>query len=377
MIALSAASGWLAWHGPMWVGLAVLPLLLWCFVSTRAGAFGIALAYYIPTEWALYSTLNSYFHGENPAIAALSVFSLVLVLSAPWALLWRRRPAPWRVAALLLILTVPPVGLLHLWSPLFGLAAWLPGFGLAGLLIFGCGLACLARWPAAAASGLAAFVVLAHVLETPVSAPEGWRAFDTRLASGGYNNQAPVITDLEQHQRIIAMIDTASRGADRVLVWPETYLVEADDRRMSFFDRHWAELAGEGKTVLAGYVTAEPGAPRANILAARGSSSFDWVQRFPAAGSMWRPWDAANHYPMRLGGAQTQVIDGRKTTLAVCYEAALLWPLLRSQFDGATAYIASGNLSWGRAADLSRQGRAVVHAWARLAGLPYVVAINE
>ena len=82
---------------------------------------------------------------------------------------------------------------------------------------------------------------------------------------------------------------------------------------------------------------------------------------------------------IRSGGRSAEVahVGGLRTTIAICFEAGLMWPLLASQLAQPEAYIAVGNLSWGRTTNLNRQGRAAAAAWARLAGLPAVIAINN
>lgn len=172
------------------------------------------------------------------------------------------------------------------------------------------------------------------------------------------------------------MIADAQAGSARVVVYPELHLGSVADPSLGFFNRQWAQLAGQGKTIVTGLaVMAEDG--NANLLAGYGAAPFQWRQRIPAPAAMWRPWDASRNYPMRWGGGQVAHVAGLRTTIAICFEAGLLWPLVASEFGRPEAYIAVGNLSWGRATNLNRQGRAAAAAWARLAGLPVIIAVNN
>ena len=245
------------------------------------------------------------------------------------------------------------------------------------LLVFTAMLATLRYWPRMVAAAAVAAAGLAHAAYVSQAAPPGWVAVDTATVSEGY--AAPASTtadDMQQFQLIEQMIQKAQDSEASVMVWPESHLGGVLRPALDFFSSEWAQLTREGKTVVAGFSTKIDGR-NINAVGGYGASPFLWEQRFPAMGAMWRPWDAGHNFPMRLGAPYLQKIDGRWTTIAGWFEAGILWPLVASQLQGPQAYIAVGNLSWGRSTNLNRQGRLAVAAWARLTNLPHLVAINN
>lgn len=366
-----------AWYGPGWIGLAPLAFVCWLYAPNRPTAFLTGAAYYAVAYACLPATLDGFFHGGWVGLGYAAVGVLAAALAGLWGILWSPKPSWWRPSTLLALLTLPPFGLAHVWSPLFGLAAWFPGFGIAAFAIFAIALTLVRRQAFAAGALVGVAALAAHAAQTPPGAPAGWVARDTRIATEGYAQAATSVADeMRQLATVENMIADAQEGAARVVVYPELHLGGVADPTLGFFSNQWGQLAAHGKTIIAGLGVVLDGT-NANLIAGYGASPFQWRQRIPALGAMWRPWDRARHYPMRLTGAQVVPIDGRRTAIAICFEAGLLWPLLASQTEQPQAYIAVGNLSWGRATNLNRQGRAAVAAWSRLVGLPYIVAINN
>lgn len=377
LIGTAAIGAFLAWYGPGWIGLAPIAFVCWLLAPARCTAFFVGGAYYAVTYACLPATLVGFFHGQGVLLGYLAVGALAACLATVWAVLWSAAPSWWRPGALLLLLTIPPLGLAHLWSPLLGLAAWFPGWGAAALVVFAAALTLLRDWPRVTVVlvGLAAFV--SHASSGEPGSPPGWVARDTEVTTAGLGQSTPGgMNDVRQLVEVDAMIEDAQTSGARVLVYPELHLGEVADPTLGFFGAQWRGLAGAGKTVVVG-LGSQLDDMNVNLVAGYGASAFQWRQRVPALGAMWRPWDQQTHYQMRLGGAQVAEIDGHRTAIAICFEAGLLWPLLASQLARPQAYIALGNLSWGRPTNLNRQGRAAVGAWARLAGLPYLVAINN
>ena len=377
LVMLTLAAAWLAWYGPALVGMAPVALLCWLYARTRWTAFAIGFAYYGVTYACLPGTMDGFFHGARPVQSYALVAVLAALFALVWAMLWGRDRAWWRSIVLLVVLTVPPLGLAHLWNPLFGVSAWFPGTGLLGLVVFTGMLATLRYWPRMVAAAAVAAAGLAHAAYVSQAAPPGWVAVDTATVSEGYAASASTTADdMQQFQLIEQMIQKAQDSEASVMVWPESHLGGVLRPALDFFSSEWAQLTREGKTVVAGFSTKIDGR-NINAVGGYGASPFLWEQRFPAMGAMWRPWDAGHNFPMRLGAPYLQKIDGRWTTIAVCFEAGILWPLVASQLHGPQAYIAVGNLSWGRSTNLNRQGRLAVAAWARLTNLPHLVAINN
>ncbi|MNY70684.1 Carbon-nitrogen hydrolase [compost metagenome] len=60
----------------------------------------------------------------------------------------------------------------------------------------------------------------------------------------------------------------------------------------------------------------------------------------------------------------------------ICYEQLLLWPMLQSMLYSPAVIVATGNGWWTRGTSIVAIQKASVTAWAKLFGLPVVMAFN-
>jgi apolipoprotein N-acyltransferase len=100
----------------------------------------------------------------------------------------------------------------------------------------------------------------------------------------------------------------------------------------------------------------------------------------PVPVSMWQPWLA---WTGQGGGARASFfgnpvveVAGRRVAPLICYEQLLVWPVLQSMLYSPDVVVAIGNDWWTADTSILAIQRASTQAWARLFGLPLVLAFN-
>jgi hypothetical protein len=95
---------------------------------------------------------------------------------------------------------------------------------------------------------------------------------------------------------------------------------------------------------------------------------------------MWQPWlswigqgDSARAH---LFANPIVTSQGRRIAPLICYEQLLIWPVLQSMLHGPDMIVATGNGWWTAGTSIVGIQRANAEAWARLFGVPLVMAFN-
>ena len=103
-------------------------------------------------------------------------------------------------------------------------------------------------------------------------------------------------------------------------------------------------------------------------------------ERMPVPVSMWQPWLALTG---EAGGARAHLFEGPVVETAglrvaplICYEQLLIWPVLQSALSSPDVIVAISNDWWTEGTSVAAIQRASAEAWARLFGLPLVMAFN-
>jgi hypothetical protein len=155
--------------------------------SSRGGAAGVALAYYGVASFPVAQVSSGYFGHASPAVGVLLWISATMILAVPWTILWHpdSQQVLWRLPAALLVVALPPIGIMGWASPLTAGGALLPGLGWYGVLLIV--LACTAigarKWRAAAAIAVAS--LLANLsYEGPRILHASWVGVNTEFGGG-------------------------------------------------------------------------------------------------------------------------------------------------------------------------------------------------
>ena len=105
-----------------------------------------------------------------------------------------------------------------------------------------------------------------------------------------------------------------------------------------------------------------------------------YLERMPVPGSMWQPWLdlTADGGGARAHFFANPVVElaGLRVAPLICYEQLLIWPVLQSALHSPDVIVATGNGWWTEGTNIVAIQKAAAVAWARLFGLPLVMAYN-
>ena len=289
--ALACFVGVVAWSGHiLTIPLALLLLVLLSTAMTRRVALTTSVAYYAGATWQILPGAATFFgHHANP-VQVLSLWaSASLLLAAPWAILWspRRASRLWRMPLALVLLAIPPLGVIGCASPLVAAGLLFPGtawFGLA-LTALVCGL--LSSYPALGLALALVFATPAHLFYRSEPAPPDWRAESTRFGGVGLDTPTP----LADYQAAQSIQQIALRSDARVILFPETVVTNWNPGTDLFWKPTIDTLREQGKTMLVGAnVFDSTSRHYFNSIVMRGAEQHpDLVQRVPIPVAMWIP----------------------------------------------------------------------------------------
>ncbi|WP_026622786.1 hypothetical protein M728_005371 (plasmid) [Ensifer sp. WSM1721] len=392
LVALAIIVGAVAWSGVVLaLPVAMVFPALWALSPSRTVASLVSAGYFLAASRGLPQGVANFYAADLwPGLllwlAASAAF--VAVHAAAWAKGsgWGRqeegregrvhpeRGRALRYFAATMVMTLPPFGITGWAQPITAAGVLFPDWGWFGLLAAAAGLAMMTSryWPAAAVA-LMSFWFSSAANWTALSLAQGWKGVDLELGQSLGRD-----TSFERHRVLIA---TAIRNAGdgiRFIVLPESAL--------GFWtptvERLWKEaLRGHDITVIAGAAVLEP-AGYDNVLVAISAerSQILYRERMPVPVSMWQPW---KDWTGEGGGASAHLFanpvfedDGIRVAPLICYEQLLVWPALQSMLGSPDILVATGNGWWTTGTSIVAIQRASAIAWAKLFGLPLVLAFN-
>ncbi len=400
--------------------------------GSRRSAFRNASAYYSAGLWPMVPGLQRYLGHSSPLLIAILIWSgSSILLSVPWTLAWtshRHSQYWWRVLMASLAGIVPPLGLIGFISPLVSAGYLFPGTGWFGLaataLLPGIVLALGYSGASSARIGLGTAVtavvtmgIYAHAfIAGPLAAPARWEAVNTN-----FGDLSRPFQDFSAAQWI--QEDIAASHA-RVVIFPEFVVPVWTDATKAFWGQTLLTCRARGLTlaigaglprgssttgrndvdlvksydftaaiqVLQANDTPSPQAvpferrpddpiskrPAAydNTLLVLGAESSTFYQRVPVPIGMWQPL-SNNGVPLRLAGTGVVKIDGQRVAVLICYEQILTYPILASMLQHPTVLVGISNTFWFDGTPIPRYQASAVRAWARLFGVPYLLAVNS
>nr|WP_246670438.1 conjugal transfer protein TraB [Agrobacterium deltaense]ASK48570.1 conjugal transfer protein TraB [Agrobacterium deltaense] len=382
LILLSIVVGAVGWSGEvLLLPTTMLFPLLWAQSPSRLVAGAVSAGYFLAASRGLPQGVANFYAADFwPGLL------LWLAASASFvglhAALWTRLPGrgalgwgkPVRYLAAALLTGLPPFGITGWAHPLTAAGVLFPGWGWWGLTAAAAGLlAMVTRYRPAAAIGLGGIWLWSAATWTQPVLPEGWRGVDLE-----YGQTLGRDGSLEYHSGLIATVRKAAGKGTRVVVLPESAL--------GFWTptvaRLWQEgLRGADVTVIAGAAVIDPGGyDNVMVAVSAGAASILYRERMPVPVSMWQPW---LRWTGQGGGAQAHffgnpVVDVGGTRIAplICYEQLILWPVLQSMLHSPGVIVATGNGWWTEGTSIVAIQKASVTAWAKLFGLPVVMAFN-
>lgn len=372
----AALVGGVAWSGdPLTLPFALAFPALWAWSPSRLIAALVSAGYFLAASRGLPQGVVNYYASDlwpGLLLWIIASLSFVCVHAAMWT-----RQRGWgravRYLVTVVLMGLPPFGIVGWAHPLTAAGVLFPGWawwGLAGTLV---GLTMMASrfWPAAVIS-LGVFWWTAVIWTHPVP-PTGWRGVDLALGQRLGRDGS-----LDHHRELIAMVRREAGEEDRIIVLPESAL----GLWTPTIERLWrAGLEGSDITIIAGAAMVDAKAyDNVMVAIAAESAQVLYRERMPVPFSMWQPWLA---WTDEGGGARAHFfanpvaeLSGQKIALLICYEQLIFWPVLQSMLHSPEIIIATGNSWWTAGTSIAAIQRANAASWARLFGVPLVVAFN-
>lgn len=386
--AVSFLCGYAAWSG----SVALLPLswgfvILWALSQTRVSAFIVALMYYLAASRGMPEGAALFFSDPSEVpVYAIGVLLWLLsgsTLASVWALSWGRRHIWARAIVALVIVSVPPIGIIGWANPITAAGALFPGWGWGGLALSFVCMAALAhcmvaqvqRRAAIAASLLLSVCCASYVAHAGSDLLPTSNAIAINTAVGQstdpYSQVRATRALAKQMRRTVA---AGNVGAFYIL--PESVGGDWSLNR-PYWDKV-EEIAREKKAVvLVGGWMPLPGGRYQNAMFSVGASVDHQInQRVPIPVSMWKPFFKDGAEPELFASGVTK-ISGENAASLVCYEQLLVWPVLVSMYHSPTLLLSTSNTWWAKNTDVPVIQEQITRAWARLFGLPFIFATNK
>lgn len=374
----SGAVGFIAWSGQA----SALPLsaafpLIWSLAPRRHCAAAVSTAYFLAASRGLPQGVAAFYQSDLwPGLilwiaASTGFVSVHTILWTPHAG-WRRAL---RYLAAILLMAVPPFGIVGWAHPITAAGILFPGWGWGGLVSMAAGLVIMSTrcWPAAAFAFAGLWLGPAALATDREDWPKSWQAVDLQLGSSLGRDGS-----LSRHRDLAATVFDQHVSGRSIVVLPESAL----GLWTSSVDRLWRQqLSGTGLTVVAGaaMINAE-GYDNILVRISAESSEILYRERMPVPGSMWQPWlpligkgsGARAHF---FANPVAEVLGYRVAPL-ICYEQLIVWPVLQSMLHDPDLIVAVGNGWWTKGTSIVSIQRASAEAWARLFGKPLVMSFN-
>ena len=335
---------------------------------------GIAITFNLVAGFGLLPGIHTL---SNDLITALSAWVIpALLLSVPFALV---RTMPWTgVMAALVLMTLPPLGIIGLPSPLIVAGAILPGAGFAGLALIlvlfqllyslsvqkqvGAGLML-------ALVGISSYGGIGGTVSQPAPRFVG---IDMRL-NHSLSADPDYIADYHSQGRIPEVLKN-TKASTAIPLFPEAMagrLTDTAQARLRSF------AAAANREFIAGGEEFTDSGQYNNVLAHVSAGNIDilYRQRMPAPWFMWRG-GMDGFFKADLTRPGTFVFDEINVGALICYEIALPLLIFQTHWNEPDMVLVASNLWWGRETNLPDVVRLHIAAWSRLFDVPYVSAMN-
>lgn len=373
----SAATGYVAWSGnALALPAAIAFPALWSMARSRRTAGLVSAAYFLAASRGLPLGVASFYQSDIwPGLLLWLVASSGFVFVH--AVLWSCRPGAWRAlryTIAMVLMAVPPFGIVGWAHPVTGAGILFPGWGWAGLAAVTAGLAIMTmRFRPAAAMTLVGFWLWSAAFWTAPEIARNWQGVDLQLG-----NSLGRDTSLARHRDLVATLRSQRRPDVAIMLLPESAL--------GFWtpsvEHLWRQqLAGTDVSLIAGTAVIDAqGYDNVLVRVSATESEILYRERMPVPGSMWQPWLSLIGRP---GGARAHFfanpvvsVSGKRVAPLICYEQLIIWPLLQSMLHDPDLVIAVGNDWWTKGTSTTAIQRASTQAWARLFDKTLVMSFN-
>ena len=374
LFAAAAALGAAGWSGVSSLNACALLYPFIYLQSSRRLDSLTAIFYYAAATWSVLPASNQFFRGGlvGPLVIWLG---LIAFSSAPWLALYNQQFLPLSALASLMLLAIPPLGLVTLAHPIVVVGAWFPGtrwFGL-GLPLLLIGSYRYLRAPFTLAILLASSMLVHTRFHRPANESD---IVPISTALGGAYN-APTIPDTEATE--IALQGMVLSHPDSLVLLPESVIPGWNTVREARWAQTFSRLKQQHTGLLLGTTIPIPNTEaNRNVLLSRGDTEhLSYVQRVPIPLGMWHPGDDRTGFPLGLKYPATIRVKNRRAAVLMCYEQFLVWPALQSLACNPDMLLAPSNLYWAKGTRIPRIQHVAAQNWADLWAIPLYEARNR
>lgn len=377
-LVLAGTCGWIAMNTvPEALLLLLIAPLFWATARNRWWAGAAVAVFVMAAGWSVVPAVPVYFAGEVlPAVGVLALAMVGIVNALPWTLLWSTQGRGWRALAALVLVTIPPLGLLGWASPLnaAGLVAP-PGSGWLGLALTVIILMLIVHY-----RRLAQALIPMTLLATAGLLALGWtpQPQESERAAGRDLNlpALPVMNARAVVERQQLLLHAVQDVTAEIWVLPESIAGE-----WSFAEPLWRQYQDEMKTKeQGGWVGAllyKDDQRYANGMIGLGVfEGMVYRQRFPIPWAMWRPFMKSGA-EAHMGDDSVLVTAQGRIGFLVCYEQLIVAPILQTLWARPDMVLAPTNAWWAATPQIQNMQRATLKSWSRLFATPIVTALNS
>jgi apolipoprotein N-acyltransferase len=381
--ALAALIAYIAWFDETTIWLLTLLPTVFLAGSSRRWAFISAMSYYLMFGRDIPEIVATFF-GEGYAILGWALWiAHGVLISLPWAIIsvhssWLR--FCYATSLSLMLLTIPPLGLVHWASPLLS-AGLFPAQGymafvLALLLmclptsLYIIGRKLLAAW---AIGAFACISMMTQGIQSKPT-PPNWVGINTKIGAFNYMNPEKTVENLMTTMREVEM--EINRGS-KVIVLPESILGPWRSS-LSVGMAYGISLAKErGAIIVLGTDLPVPGGGYVNGLITKGKTETMLTgARVPIPIGTWMPW-RTNGALSNIWASDRVEIEDVSAAVSICYEDMILWPH-RFLFSGeAEVMLATANQWSIRSESAIRAQKLSRLLLAKIGGVSVVSATNR
>jgi hypothetical protein len=333
------------------------------------------VCYYAAATWSVLPVSHQFFREGSLVEPVLIWLGLIALGSAPWLALYNQRFLPLSGLISLMLLAIPPLGLVTLAHPIVAAGACFPGtlwFGLALPLLL-IGIYRFLRAPFTLAVLLASSFITHTRFHRP--APESDVVPVSTFLGGTYDGPMKLETATTEAN----LQRTALAHPNSLVLLPESVMPGWS----AVHEARWAEtfsrLAQQHTGLLLGTTIPIPNTEAGqNVLLSRGDTEhLSYVQRVPIPLGMWRLGDDRSGFPVGLKYPATIRVRNRRAGVLICYEQLLVWPALQTLARNPDMLLAPSNLYWAEGTLVPRIQHVAAQNWADLWAIPLYEARNR
>ncbi len=300
----------------------------------------------------------------------------------PWGIFWQRKGYWWRISVILLIISIPPIGLFGWANPITAAGSLFPGtkwFGLQAIvlvLILACYASQGQKISIYSLIILGGFSVISQIIYQEPPKDRSILAINIEL---GWIQS---LNDEYEHNKILIEIISeviSNHNAIKLILLPELVVGNWNNANKHLWEKLHTKCKELGITIfLGGKIDITPREYISGLITIGKEEGVMLLDRVPVPISMWRPWitskKTAISYWFNPG---IYNIAGKKIAAVICYEQLLIWPILYSMIYKPELLLASSNVWWARNTNIPSIQQQVVKTWGKLFYVPVFIAVNR